>query len=257
MKKMFWFDIFSERNCKRALYVLLPLLVLFLTYISVCDYDIKESSNNFRAMTLYYSDDTLKNYNEISPAVVRIIIYDKRGRHRGRGSGFFISKEGVLITNYHVIKRAYSAKVRTIDGEYFDIKGIIASNKKVDLVKLKVNTKGKNMKTLAFANELPGWDDETAVLGYPGGSGLTLSGGKVQAGAGWDGRISEHCVLFQISAPASHGNSGSPVLNSKGQVIGIVSRGKPTSYVRTNQGNNYDRFPLTAFPSYHHRTEAE
>jgi len=239
MKKTTWTDIFSEQVCKKLLYVLLPILVLGSGYIGVWgDNRDDQTDLSFRARPFCLRNNLLEDFRKISPAVVLIQTFDENKKLKGYGSGFFISERGYLITNHHVIREVYSGTVKTIDGQTYSIKGIIAKDISADIAKLVVDVRGGNVPVLELANTLPGWGDDTVVLGHPGGCELTLSKGIVRAGH-VEGRISRKCRRFEISAPASPGSSGSPVLNMEGQVIGVAQSAKPTSYKKSGCGATY------------------
>ena len=177
-------------------------------------------------------------FRDISPAVFLIETFDENNCPRGSGTGFFISSKGHIITNYHVIRGAYSVKIRTIDGRVYPEKVLTAKDPGVDLAELIVASKDANFPFLELSSILPSWGEKTIVLGHPGGGELTLSSGVVQA----KGRISTNCQIFQISAPVFPGSSGSPVLNSEGQVIGVVMSCKVAdSYKRTWSNGIYKR----------------
>ena len=75
----------------------------------------------------------------IRPAVVTVITYDKGKNPLSQGSGFFIDANGHLVTNYHVLEGAYHAEVKTHNGRKYPIKSVIGENKKMDLIKVLVD----------------------------------------------------------------------------------------------------------------------
>lgn len=230
----------SEEVCKKLLlYVLLPILALCFGYIGVAD-DRRDDQIDlpFRVPPRVLTKN-LEVLKKVSPAVVLIETFDENKELKGRGTGFFVNNTGWLITNHHVIQGAYSATVKTADGKAYPVKGLIAKDPDIDIAKLMVDVKGRDVPVLELARILPSWGDETVVLGHPKGHELTLSKGIVRAGSA-GGRISVECVRFEISAPASPGSSGSPVLNAEGQVIGIAQSCKiAASYEESNQGVTY------------------
>ena len=74
-----------------------------------------------------------KLVENIRPAVVTVITYDRGKIPISQGSGFFINATGHLVTNYHVLKGAYHAEVKTYDGRKYPIKSVIGENKNMDL----------------------------------------------------------------------------------------------------------------------------
>ena len=73
-----------------------------------------------------------KIVKKIQPAVVTVITYDKNNKALSQGSGFFIDNKGHLITNYHVLKGAYSADAKTYDGIKYPVKLVVGENKTAD-----------------------------------------------------------------------------------------------------------------------------
>lgn len=158
---------------------------------------------------------------EIRPAVVTVITYDEDKKPSGLGSGFFIDKEGHLITNYHVLKGAYSAEVKTFDGTKYPVKLVLAESELADLIKVLVDIPEKAVKFVQVARAIPevAEREQVIVVDSPMGLEQTVSEGIVSAVRD----IPTIGKIFQISAPVSKGSSGSPVANMKGQVIGVAT----------------------------------
>src|SRR5260370_3320221 len=83
-------------------------------------------------------------------AVVSIIMYDKDGRPIAQGSGFVVSKDGRIVTNYHVIKSGRSAIVKLPDGAFFVVDGLLASDRDRDIAIIKVH--GENFRTVTLGD---------------------------------------------------------------------------------------------------------
>ena len=157
--------------------------------------------------------------SKIRPAVVTVVVYDANHQVSGIGSGFFIDKYGHLITNYHVLEGKYAADVRTYDGNSYPIALIAAENKSVDLVKVLVDIPREKVNWLKVSGEFPSIAEQIMVVGSPMGLEQTVSEGIVSS-------IREIPLVgefFQMSAPISPGSSGSPVINLKGEVIGVTT----------------------------------
>lgn len=239
MKKTFWFDIFSEKVCKKLLYVLLPILVSGIVYLGGWNDNTDHQTDLPFRVPPRVVPERLEIFENVSPAVVLIATFDENNKLRGHGSGFFVSAKGYVVTNHHVIRGAYSATVRTIDGANYRVNGLIAADPPIDLAVLQVELMDRDIPVLELANTLPGWGDKAFVLGHPHGCELTLSEGMVRAGS-MNGRISPECIRFEISAPVCPGSSGSPVLNEKGRVIGVVQSCRmAASYKKSGQGVTY------------------
>ena len=160
-----------------------------------------------------------KLVNKIRPAVVTVVVYDINQKVANIGSGFFIDKYGHLITNYHVLGGQYTAEVKTADGNTYPIKLIVADNKAIDLVKVLVDIPRKKFKWIKTADSLPSIAEQILVVGSPMGLEQTVSEGIVSSIR----KIPSVGEFFQMSAPISPGSSGSPVINLKGQVVGVAT----------------------------------
>lgn len=160
-----------------------------------------------------------KLVKEIRSAVVTVIVYDINQAVANIGSGFFIDKYGHLITNYHVLDGKYKAEVKTAEGNTYPIKLIVADNKATDLVKVLVDIPPKKFKWVKTADSLPSIAEQVLVVGSPMGLEQTVSEGIVSSIR----EIPSVGDFFQMSAPISPGSSGSPVINLKGQVVGIAT----------------------------------
>ena len=156
---------------------------------------------------------------KIQPAVATVITYNKDKKLLGSGSGFFLDKNGHLITNYHVLKGAYSAEVRTFDGKEYPVKLVVAESEDFDLVKVLVDVPRKDVKFVKVSMSVPSVAERVVVVGSPMGLEHTVSEGIVSAVRD----IPDIGKILQISAPISQGSSGSPVVNMKGDVIGVAT----------------------------------
>lgn len=154
--------------------------------------------------------------NNALPSVVKIVVYDITGSKRVEGSGFFIGP-GKIITNAHVIDSVYSAEVQS-SLELYEKITIIKRGDDVDLALLMVEDAEEPALPLAEAGELrPG--QRVLAIGNPLGLERTVSDGLINAIRGIPGKIE----IIQASAPISQGSSGGPLLDLKGEVIGVIS----------------------------------
>ncbi len=171
------------------------------------------------AAPLYAGTELTRLVNKIRPAVVTVVVYDDQQKVANIGSGFFIDKYGHLVTNYHVLDGRYRAEVRTADGSTYPIKLIIADNRSTDLVKVLVDIPRQKIKWVETVNRLPSIAEQIIVVGSPMGLEQTVSEGIVSSIR----EIPSVGEFFQMSAPISPGSSGSPVINLKGQVVGVAT----------------------------------
>jgi len=155
----------------------------------------------------------------IKPSTVIIFAYDDKGEFLQLGSGFFISQNGDVITNYHVIQGASSAEIKTADEKTYPITYILAGDEQNDLIRLSVNIPSSSVYPLSLSKTIPEVGERIIVYGSPLGLENTVSDGIVSAIRD----IPDYGRIIQITAPISPGSSGSPVLNMNGEVIGIAT----------------------------------
>jgi serine protease Do len=135
-----------------------------------------------------------------------------------QGSGFFVSADGYIVTNNHVVDHATEVTVTTIDGKTIAAK-VIGTDPKTDLALLKVK-EGSNYPFVNFASQSPRVGDWVIAVGNPFGLGGTVTAGIVSA-RGRDIGSGPYDDFLQIDAPVNRGNSGGPTFNSEGDVVGV------------------------------------
>jgi tetratricopeptide (TPR) repeat protein len=156
---------------------------------------------------------------KIAPTTVVILTYDKDGKNMGQGSGFFISQSGDVITNKHVLAGANRAEAKTAEGKVYPITLIVAEDKDADLIRVSVRIPAESVRPLSVGSSIPRVGERVVVIGTPFGLERTVSDGIISAVR----EIPAFGKIYQITAPISPGSSGSPVVNMKGEVIGIVT----------------------------------
>lgn len=142
------------------------------------------------------------------------------------GTGFFISKDGYIITNNHVIDGAKSIRVTSINGDMNNTykAQIEVADKQNDLAIIKISETFPTIQSLpySFKFETSNIGEDCWVLGYPltssMGNDIKLTNGIISSKSGFEGNIAQ----YQISAPVQPGNSGGPVFDKSGQIIGVV-----------------------------------
>jgi len=156
---------------------------------------------------------------KVESSIVVIVTYSKEGNMLGQGSGFFIDKEGDVVTNSHVLQGASRAVIKTTDGEEYSIQKVLAEDKEGDLIRVSVEISKEAVRPLPVSTELPEVGERIIVIGTPLGLDKTVSDGIVSAVRD----IPAFGKIIQVTAPISPGSSGSPVINMKGEVIGIAA----------------------------------
>ena len=159
----------------------------------------------------------------VQPAVVRIDV--ETGLRAGAGSGFVISSDGVIVTNAHVVDDAAKVTVTLDDGDHEDAE-VLGVDTASDLAVIEIDRTGLPAAVLGASDDLQVGDAVVAIgnaLGLEGGSGPSVTTGIVSA---LDRRIGTeiNTVLenvIQTDAAINPGNSGGPLVNTRGEVVGI------------------------------------
>ncbi len=163
-------------------------------------------------------------FKKLSPAVVTISI-KAAGGAEGGGTGFLIDREGTVVTNQHVVSLADSLSIRFLGGATFDDVELLVEDAAQDLallrVKLSKPTEGDAVKVDPI--EIGDSDkvevgERAIAIGNPLGLEHTLTDGIVSARRIYEGR-----QWIQMSVPISPGNSGGPLFDMHGKVIGITT----------------------------------
>ena len=161
--------------------------------------------------------------------------YKTPKQNMGSGTAFFISEEGELITNYHVIAEAQAIwiKIPSLGKVIIDVE-VIGKSPERDLALLRVTPEGlqtikEKLGTIPFLplgnSDLVKRVDEVLTIGYPlGQTSLKSNTGVVSGREHIAGRL-----FIQIDSPINPGNSGGPALNMAGEVVGITSCGIPSA----------------------------
>jgi hypothetical protein len=183
---------------------------------------------------------------QVDPCVVTI----KLGN--STGSGFVVDPSGVIATNYHVIEGAKAATVIFPDKKTFAVSGFLAVIPSKDMALLRIDPEGKQLSVLRVAEGPPAKGDRVFAFGAPLGMSGSVSEGIVAALRGGDEvrttlrEMSQKDVYkevlgydtdvqwIQTTAPISPGNSGGPLVNARGDVVGIN-----TFQQRTGQNLNF------------------
>ena len=212
-------------------------LISFYPYSEVLALDSSDSHN--------FVSDAVKN---VGPAVVRIdterlverqqfdptlldpLLRDLLGepgitpdRERGQGSGVIIDKNGLVLTNAHVVERVDSVTVTLADGTYLEGK-VLGTDSITDLALVKIDSKDDSSYAPLGDSEELEVGDWAIALGTPYGLEKTVTLGIVSSlhrDINSLGFSDKRLDLIQTDAAINPGNSGGPLINSNGQVIGI------------------------------------
>ena len=135
-----------------------------------------------------------------------------------QGSGFFVTSDGYIVTDNHVVEKGTKVEVTTDDGRTLAAK-VVGVDPKTDLALLKTEEKGP-FPAVPFAKETPRIGDWVIAVGNPFGLGGTVTAGIVSA-RGRDIGAGPYDDFLQIDAPVNRGNSGGPTFNLAGEVVGV------------------------------------
>jgi len=170
-------------------------------------------------------------YERVSPSVVhitsRVIMVDFFGGltpSEGTGSGFVIDKKGDIVTNNHVIERAETIEVTLFDGTVAeaDVVGVDPLN---DLAVIRIDVGSEKLHPVTMAQGELKVGQQALAIGNPFGLDWTLTVGVISS-LGRPLRISSERIIYdviQTDAAINPGNSGGPLLDSKGNLIGVNS----------------------------------
>lgn len=192
------------------------------------DFRLEQGNNGYYNFFVTY--EFVRDYPAMSE-------YEKIMKAEWTGSGFAIA-DGYIATNYHVTSGANTILVRGINGSMNNrLKGyVVASDKEHDISIIKIVDKDfESLGKIPYGvgKSIVDVGDNIFVLGYPMtdtmGEEVKLTDGIISASSGYKGDVS----MYQISAAVQPGNSGGPVFNSEGNVVGIVC-GKHSSAENAN-----------------------
>jgi S1-C subfamily serine protease len=170
-------------------------------------------------------------YRRAAPGVVQVTVFapdpfSGQERAGGLGSGFVIDKAGHIVTNYHVIEGANEVAVNFSADDRVRAK-VVGSDPSTDIAVLRVDTPARALSSLALGNsESVRVGDPAIAIGNPFGLERTVTAGIVSALQrelqSQEGGFAIDRVI-QTDAPINQGNSGGPLLNARGEVIGVNS----------------------------------
>lgn len=154
---------------------------------------------------------------EAKQSVVVVTFSGRDGTQQGLGSGFVVSKDGLIATNLHVIGEARPISVQFADGKKFDVTEVHATEKASDLAVLRINA--ANLKPLELGDSdtlVPG--QPVIAIGNPLGFKHSVVSGVVSQKREVEGR-----PMIQVAIPIERGNSGGPLLDHRGRVHGLMT----------------------------------
>jgi tetratricopeptide (TPR) repeat protein len=158
---------------------------------------------------------------QLSNSIFTIYTYGPDRSYTGAGSGFVIGSSGLCVTNFHVLEDAFYAEVKMKNGEKIKVRSVVDFNASADLVKFRLDVpSGRTFQALKLSSRLPMQGDDVVNISTPlGVFEQTLSKGNVATVR----KHQDYSYLIQVTAPFSIGSSGSPIINMRGEVIGVAT----------------------------------
>lgn len=142
---------------------------------------------------------------------------DRTGAEHGLGAGFIISQDGLIVTARHVIGDGRDFAVELMDGKIVPVKEVFASTNRIDLVVFRVEA--QDLSALPLSEDIEtAQGREVVAMGHPRGMRNSMAGGIVSGH-----QDIEDIRMLQLAMPIQPGNSGGPVLDRTGSVVGIVT----------------------------------
>jgi len=155
-------------------------------------------------------------FDSCSPAVICIETYDANEKPCALGSGFFITSNGVAVTNFHVLEDATFA-VAKLGGNWYTVMGVLYFDKELDFAVIKTNAANVPYLNIGDSSDIYS-GDKIYTIGNPQGLTNTISDGIIS-----NPKREDFNGMIQITAPISSGSSGGALLNSRGEAIGITT----------------------------------
>ncbi|MGD9720959.1 MAG: transglutaminase family protein [Pirellulales bacterium] len=153
----------------------------------------------------------------IRQAVVTITSASRDGSRDNIGTGFIIAADGLVATNYHVIGEGRGVRVQLADGRRFDVTAIHAFDRQLDLAVLRIDA--HDLPALELGDtDLVKQGQNVVALGNPAGLKYSVVAGVVSAVRTIDER-----PMIQVAIPIEPGNSGGPLVDLEGRVLGVLS----------------------------------
>lgn len=161
-----------------------------------------------------------KLVEQASPAVVSVYNVDEMDEVYSEGTAFFISADGLAITNSHVVDEGHKLKVK-LAGGVVEPAEVVFSDPFMDIAVIAVE--GSDFPTLAWAKQKPVPGEPLVVIGNAWGYSNSVTVGVVSGVDRPDPSHLYHYPSLQTDAAVNHGNSGGPMLNARGEVVAVAS----------------------------------
>jgi S1-C subfamily serine protease len=214
--------------------------------VTVREVTVENTAQPTRFQTPGKSLTIAETYKRSAPGVVQITAtanaqtdpFGGSESQRALGSGFVFDKAGYIITNYHVIEGAGSIEVTFSNNASIDAR-VVGSDPSTDLAVLKVDTTASALTPLPLGNsDAVQVGDQVVAIGNPFGLSRTVTAGIVSALQRQITAPNDYAIdhVIQTDAPINHGNSGGPLINARGEVIGVTAQIETGGLTEGNTG---------------------
>ncbi len=220
--------VFLWKKYKRSIAVAASIagIVSIVTTASISTYKSKEDKGVITDLMLEM-DKTKKKVDDLDKTTLKTnSVLPKNPSPDFMATGFLIDGKGFIVTNAHVVNRLKTIYVGNNKGQYFSAQTIYA-DKNADLAILKINdTAFKTIYNLPYSinKSNSNLGEQIFTLGYPRKE-IVYGEGYVSAKSGND----DDSTAYQVSVSVNPGNSGGPVLNKRGEIIGIITSKNSTA----------------------------
>jgi S1-C subfamily serine protease len=154
-------------------------------------------------------------YEAVLPSTVTLEVENAAGQ-RFVGCAFLAVGEGLAVTAWHVVRDAQRVEARFSDHRRVNVAGLVDRNEALDLALIRLETNGRPR--IKLSSTTPRVGSRIYVVGAPRGLEFSISNGLVS-----QIRTVDKVRYYQVSCPISPGDSGGPVLNERGEAVGVVS----------------------------------
>lgn len=224
MKKIFFYLFFILISCKNN--DIENKLENAITEIEILKEKSKQDSilsiNNYEKLvdSLKYNSskslDLSTYYEKLKSSI--FIIYTSNDFETHQGTAFLIDNTGVCLSNFHVFKNTERAILENVNGNRYFLEKIISYDEENDYILFKINLNNEFINPLRISKVNPKIGEECFTIGNPRGLNQTISKGIISGYRNED-------RLIQTTTEITHGSSGEPLFNDKGEVVGITSSG--------------------------------
>ena len=203
----------GQKYSKSKIGIVILSVIIVLTVLAVSAYFVVRLMPN-KQPTEFSAEEI---YRLASPATVEIRVETELGT--ATGTGFFSSADGKIITNFHVIENATSGAVYLNNGEKYVIQKLVGFDSYLDIAIIQIDYQPTTI--LEMRTDLLQTGETVYALGSSLGLADSFSEGIISANQ----REIGGQIFIQTTAPISHGNSGGPLIDKYGRVVGITTAG--------------------------------